>query len=162
MRIEICSRKRALQLAAEAEANTAVISVVSADEAEVQFDGFCAVGPVLHLSFNDLESEYDEEGIPYGRPLPKPADFRGLKAFADALSADCLLVHCFEGASRSAAIAAALYEYRGGTDVLCTRQTFRPNRLVYALACEALGIERGSLRYEAVMEEDGLRLRKKA
>ena len=35
---------------------------------------------ILHLKCNDLEEEYDEEGIPYGRPLPKPEDFSVISA----------------------------------------------------------------------------------
>ena len=142
MLIEICSKERALQCAAQDRA--AVISIVSADEEDIEFP---AGTDVLHLRFNDLVQEYDAEGFPYGRPLPEQEDVAGLKEFTDRLSCEKLIVHCWEGTSRSAAMAAAIYEYRGCRDTLITRQRFAPNPLVYELACRELGIRRGNLRY---------------
>ena len=139
MRIEICSLGRAIELAASAEEETAVISIVSTDEKDVEFTANPHVGAILHLKFNDLSAEYDEEGIPYGEPVPVREDFAGLKSFVDALCCGQLIVHCREGASRSAAVAAAVWEYRGGRDELRKGQDFRPNPLVYTLASRELG-----------------------
>ena len=90
-----------------------------------------------------MEKEYDEEGIPYGRPLPKSEDLDGLKEFAEQLTCDRLIVHCYEGTSRSAAIASAIWRFRGSTDTFLTHQKFAPNRRVYLLACKELGVTPG-------------------
>ena len=153
MMIEICSRNRALELVSRIKENISVISITSKEEKTVSFPqsdmpGGKADFPVFHLQVNDLTSEYDEEGIPYGRPLPAPEDLEGLRDFVNRLACERLIVHCNEGISRSAAVAAAIYEYRGRTDTLWTYQDYAPNRLVYALACRELGIVPGNLWYE--------------
>ena len=134
MIIEVCSRSGALKLAAAAQVSTSVISITSTEEDDLEFSGNTNIRSVLHLKFNDLTEEYDEYGMPYGRPLPKQKDFDGLREFVDALDCDHLIVHCWEGVSRSAAVAQAIYEFRGGTDTVRAEQPGRPNPLVYTLA----------------------------
>ncbi len=153
MRIEVCSQADALLLAAGAEEKTAVVSITSTGDGPVAFAENPNIEAILRLSFNDLVTEYDEEGFPYGLPLPVQADLAGLKAFVDSLSCRWLIVHCWEGTSRSAAVAAAVCEYRGRQDELRTRQRFAPNPLVYALACRELGIRQGDLRYGRTEEK---------
>ncbi len=140
MIIEVCGRDAALLRVAEAAAPTAVISITSTDEPPVAFPENQNVTSVLRLRFNDLTAAYDDEGIPYGRPLPEPADFDGLRAFVDALDCQRLIVHCWEGVSRSAAVALAVQAYRGGGDLLNACGRLKPNPRVYALACRALGV----------------------
>ena len=162
MIIEICSKNKAEDIAAAAWTDItaavwtdiAIISITSLEEPDVVFAPNRSSGSVLHLKFNDLKEEYDEEGIPYGRPLPKQSDFTGLKEFVSNLSCERLVVHCWEGTSRSAAVAAAVYEFRGRSDILITHQRFAPNPLVYAMACRELGIRQGSLRYESDLGDD--------
>lgn len=140
MTIEVCSQAEALRLAAEAAEKTAIISITSTGDEPVAFPENPAIEAILRLSFNDLVSEYDEEGFPYGRPLPKQKDLEGLKTFVDGLSCARLIVHCWEGTSRSAAVAAAIFDYRGRLDALQSRRPPAPNPLVRALACRELGI----------------------
>ena len=123
MIIEICSQNRALEEVANMRTGepVSIISIVSSDEKDVEFDG-----------------------IPYGRPLPKLKDLDGLKDFTMQLSCDRLIVHCYEGTSRSAAVASAIWRFRGSADDILTHQRFAPNRLVYMLACKELGITPGS------------------
>ena len=80
MIIEVCSQNSALEEVANIPAGelVSVISIVSSDEKDVEFDCTENLCGILHLKFNDLEKEYDEEGIPYGRPLPKSKDLNGL------------------------------------------------------------------------------------
>lgn len=146
MIIEICSRKRALEEVTNTQPGelVSIISIVSSDEEDVEFDCNERLSRVLHLKFNDLEKEYDEEGIPYGRPLPKSEDFYGLKEFVLQPGCDRLIVHCYEGTSRSAAVASAIWRFRGSSDTVLTHRRFAPNRLVYILACKELGITPGS------------------
>ena len=146
MTIEICSRDRALEEVTHMQTGelVSVISIVSSDEKEVEFDCKENLCEVLHLKFNDLEKEYDEEGLPYGRPLPKLKDLAGLKEFVSQPGCDRLIVHCYEGTSRSAAVASAIWKFRGGSDTVLTHRRFAPNRLVYILACKELGITPGS------------------
>ena len=146
MIIEICSQNRALEEVTNKPTGelVSVISIVSSDEKDVEFyckENLCGV---LHLKFNDLEKEYDEEGLPYGRPLPKLQDLNGLREFVVQLDCDRLIVHCYEGTSRSAAAASAIWKFRGGSDTILTHQRFAPNRLAYILACKELGITPGS------------------
>ena len=139
MVIEICSQERAVEKAAEARENMAIISITSTDDPDVVFAENANAGPILHLKLNDLVQEYDEEGIPYGRPLPTPEDLSGLKEFVAGLACSRLLIHCWEGTSRSAALAEAIFEHRGRRDIILTHQAFEPNPLVAALARQALG-----------------------
>ncbi len=140
MIIEVCSKKRAIELVGQAEGKTSILSIVSKEDEDVVFPDNSNILSVLHLKFNDLTDEYDEEGIPYGRPLPQPEDLAGLKEFVAGLTCDCLIVHCWEGRSRSAAVAKAIYRFRGGIDEFYMQEDAVPNPLVYALACRTLGI----------------------
>ena len=140
MLIEVCSLERALKLAAETGPPTAVISITSKEEKDVLFPEAACVEAVLRLKFNDLWEEYDDEGIPFGRPLPRQEDFAGLKEFVAGLSCERLVVHCREGISRSAAVAKAIREYRGGADEMRTERPIYPNPLVFTLALRELGM----------------------
>ena len=155
MIIEICSQETAVSLVADARERTSVISITSTEDADVAFPANENVAAILRLRFNDLTEAYDEEGIPYGRPLPEQRDFEGLRAFVDALKGDRLIVHCWEGASRSAAVATAIFEARGGVDHLKTHGRYAPNPRVYVLACRELGIPQRGLNYQAVPDGDG-------
>ena len=72
-------------------------------------------------------------------PAP-PEDFSGLKEFAAGLACDLLIVHCWEGKSRSAAVAKAVCRFMGLSCDLCSKEELSLNPLVYALACRELGI----------------------
>ena len=160
MIIEICSQAMAKKLAEEAQEKTSLVSITSTEEEDVVFPSKPQIASIIHLKLNDLTTEYDEEGFPYGLALPKPADYAGLNEFAAGLCCERLIVHCWEGTSRSAAVATAIYEFRGCRDVLRTAQRFSPNPLVYRLACRELGIRPGELRYSVFSEGDRFRLRK--
>ena len=140
MRIDVCSQAAALRLASDAAEKTALLSITSKGEPDVGFADNTNIVSILHLKFNDLSEECDEEGIPYGRPLPVQEDFAGLKAFADGLSCEHVIVHCWEGRSRSAAVAIALQEYLGREGSLSFLEgEVTPNPLVLELARRALG-----------------------
>ena len=153
MIIEVCSRVGALERVKTVTDAAAVISITSLEEKDVEFERNAQIISILHLKFNDLKEEVDEEGIPYGRPLPKPENFKGLKAFPenfeglkafaddlDRLGCERLIIHCNEGVSRSAALAQAVFRYRGGRDEVKTQRPPDPNPLVYELACRELGL----------------------
>lgn len=140
MIIEVCSQKMAINLAEQTRVKTSIISITSKEAVDVVFPDNPNIQSVLHLKFNDLTDEYDEEGIPYGCPLPQPEDFAGLKGFVINLTCDLLIVHCWEGKSRSAAVATAIYEFRGRKDNLYIKQDALLNPRVYVLARRELGI----------------------
>lgn len=140
MIIQAESQKQAIEFAKNTGFRTSIISITSKEDANVSFPENPNIVYVFYMKFNDLTEEYDEEGFPYGRPLPHPDDFVGLKAFVEDLSCDILLVHCWEGNSRSAAVATAIYEYRGKKDELRLKRDACPNPLVYMLAYRELGI----------------------
>jgi predicted protein tyrosine phosphatase len=140
MIIEVCSQKMAINLAEQTRVKTSIISITSKEAVDVVFPDNPNIQSVLHLKFNDLTDEYDEEGIPYGCPLPQPEDFAGLKGFVINLTCDLLIVHCWEGKSRSAAVAKAICMFRGQTCDLRSQEELSPNPLVYGLACRELGI----------------------
>lgn len=155
MTIEIMGQSAAVAAAASARERTAVISITATDDPDIAFPVNENLAAVLPLKLNDLTEAFDEAGVPYGRPLPEQADFDGLKAFVDALDCARLIVHCWEGASRSAAVAAAVHAYRGGADILKTHARFAPNPRVYALACRALGVPARRPDYAAVPDGGG-------
>ena len=140
MIIEVLSQKQAIEYVGITGIKTSIISITSREEADVSFPENPNIESVLHMKFNDLTEEYDEEGIPYGRPMPQPEDFAGLMEFVAGLTCDILIVHCFEGRSRSAAVATAIYEFRGRKDKLRIKREAVPNPRVYMLACRQLGI----------------------
>ena len=81
-----------------------------------------------------------------------------MKTFVDVLVGERLIIHCWEGASRSAAVATAIFEARGDVDHLKTHARYAryaPNPRVYALACRELGIPLRGLNYIAVPDGDG-------
>lgn len=155
MMIEICGQAAAVRLAREAKDSIALISITATEDAHVDFPQNEHIVAILRLRLNDLTEAFDEEGIPYGRPLPELADLDGLKAFVSALDCDRLIVHCWEGASRSAAVATAVFELRGGVDVLKTHGTYAPNPRVYRLACQELGIPLRGLDHQPVPDGGG-------
>ena len=155
MIIEICGQETAIGLVAGALERTLVISITSTEDEDVAFPANENVAAILRLRFNDLTEAFDEDGFPYGRPLPEQRDFEGLKAFVDALEGERLIVHCWEGVSRSAAVATAIFEARGGVDHLKTHGRYAPNPRVYALACRELGIPLRGLDYTAVADDTG-------
>ena len=140
MIIQVCSQKQAIEYAGCTKNKTSIISITSKEDADVVFPENLNIVSVLHMKFNDLTAEYDEEGIPYGRPLPQPEDFTGLKSFVEKLTCEILIIHCWEGRSRSAAIANAIYGFRGRKDELHITKDALPNSRVYDLACRELGI----------------------
>ena len=155
MIIEICGQQTAVSLVVDARERTSVISITSTEDEDVAFPANENVAAILRLRFNDLTEACDEEGFPYGRPLPEQRNFEGLKTFVDALVGERLIVHCWEGASRSAAVATAIFEARGGVDHLKIHGRYAPNPRVYALACRELGIPLRGLNYRAVPDGDG-------
>lgn len=140
MIIQVYNQQQAIEYAESAGRKTSIISITSKEAADVEFSESPNIVSVLHMKFNDLTDEYDEEGIPYGRPLPQMEDFAGLKSFVEKLTCEILIVHCFEGKSRSAAVAVAIFEFRGRKDDLRIRKDALPNSRVYDLACGELGI----------------------
>ena len=140
MIIQVCSQKQAIEYAGCTKNKTSIISITSKEDADVVFPENLNIVSVLHMKLNDLTAEYDEEGIPYGRPLPQPEDFTGLKSFVEKLTCEILIIHCFEGKSRSAAVARAIYEFLGRKDDLRIRKDAVSNPRVYDLACRELGI----------------------
>ena len=140
MIIQVYSQQQAVEYAGYTKSKTSIISITSKEDADVVFPENPNLVSVLHMKFNDLTAEYDEEGIPYGRPLPQPEDFTGLKSFVRKLTCEILIVHCFEGKSRSAAVAIAIYEFLGCKDELRVSKDALPNPRVYDLACRELGI----------------------
>ena len=140
MTIDVTGRKQALRMAEQLREDTAFISITSPEEPDVVFPDDPHIRGIFRIRCTDLTGETDEEGIPYGRPLPKEEDFFGLKTFVDALFCARLIVHCHEGTSRSPAVARAVYEYRGCRDTLRMGDSAGENRLVYALVCRELGI----------------------
>lgn len=155
MMIEICGQETAVSLVANARERFSVISITATEDGDVAFPANENAVAILRLCFNDLTEPYDEDGFPYGRPLPEQGDFEGLKTFVDALDGERLIVHCWEGASRSAAVATAIFEARGGVDRLKTHGRYAPNPRVYALACRELGIPLRGLNYTAVPNDAG-------
>jgi predicted protein tyrosine phosphatase len=140
MIIEVLNQKQAIEYAGFTGMSTSIISITSREDADVYFPENPNIVSILHMKFNDLTEEYDEEGIPYGRAMPQPEDFAGLSAFVTGLTCDILIVHCWEGKSRSVAVATAIYDFRGRKDELRIKKEAVPNPRVYMLAFRELEI----------------------
>ena len=95
MMIEICGQETAVSLVANARERFSVISITATEDGDVAFPANENAVAILRLRFNDLTEAYDEDGFPYGRPLPEQGDFEGLKTFVDALDGERLIVHCW-------------------------------------------------------------------
>ena len=91
---------------------------------------------VLRLCFDDATD------TGYWQNLITPEQAVAVRDFALSLPADVelLIVHCTEGVSRSAAVAAAVLDGMGGDAGWVWRDArYRPNPLVYRLVREAFG-----------------------
>ena len=138
MIIEVCSQAAAKQLVRQIKESVSVISITSTGDLDVSFPDDTYIESILHLKFNDITDTHDSEGIPYDRPIPKQEDFTGLKEFVSELNCNYLVIHCWEGRSRSAAVARAIYEYREKIDELHSESAGNLNWLVYDLAIREL------------------------
>ena len=86
---------------------------------------------------------------------PVKEDFMGLKEVIDSWNTGILIVHCGAGVSRSAGVMAAILEYLQVTDYdIFNDKRHIPNRLVYRLASQELGIGKGNEYFENVFKEE--------
>jgi predicted protein tyrosine phosphatase len=145
-KIRIMSRNEALAHSYKVEIPKYIlISINCPDERAPQF--YECTNPeyirridLLRLNFNDIDREF--KGLE-----PKSKNFIGLKEFIDKYKDDNeveeIIVHCHAGISRSSAMALAIATYLNMDDFLNTTlndSSYKPNKLVYELALNELGI----------------------
>ena len=147
--IAVMSEKGAVWYSQKAKQPYSIISITSKKKdyyAELKESEYLV--DLLRLQFNDLDADtkYIE--------APKKEDFVGLKEFIDNLKSNILIVHCGAGVSRSAGVMAAILEYLEVEDYnIFDEKKFMPNRLVYRLAKEELGIGKNQEYYDEVFGE---------
>ncbi len=92
---------------------------------------------VLRLQFDDSEPE-DKQAFPYLTLMSK-TDAKAILTFTEAHknNVDKIIVHCFAGVSRSAAVCAALMLIINGDDMeIFGNPKFSPNMYCYRLVLE--------------------------
>lgn len=132
MKILIMSEMAAVEYIKQTKEYVSIISITSTLEDDVVFKHNGTLKNIFRMKFNDVLSTTD------GFDAPKQKDFSGLKKFVDNLSCDVLVVHCFAGVSRSAAVAAAIMDYLKIEHDLFNSNEYEPNKLVYKLAKKEL------------------------
>lgn len=106
---------------------------------------------ILELHFNDIERQYKDYQI------PKKEDFKELKKFIDNYknTVDEIVVHCHAGISRSSATASAICRYLNIDDsFIWDSYMYHPNRLVFKLALEQLGISLNDYEIEKLYKRN--------
>lgn len=106
---------------------------------------------ILELHFNDIERQYKDYQI------PKKEDFKELKQFIDNHKniVDEIVVHCHAGISRSSATASAICRYLNVDDsFIWDSYMYHPNRLVFRLALEELGVSLNDYEIEKLYKRN--------
>lgn len=110
----------------------------------------------LKLWFDDIFlKEHEDEDL----KLMIPTDAQKIKNFIDTYKnkINNIIVHCTAGISRSGAVGCALSRYLNGDDeYLLATGKYIPNKHVYKLMCEVLGLD-----YSEEMFKEKLRIRNK-
>lgn len=135
MKILILSEMAAIKYAKTTKVSTSIISITSTLEDDVVFEYNKNIKNIFRMKFNDVLDDNSDFAH------PKQSDFNGLKNFIDNLDCELLIVHCFAGVSRSAAVAAAIFKYFKSNINLFEHKDYEPNVLVYNLACKELNIK---------------------
>ena len=149
LKISVMSEKEAVWYSKKATQSYQMISITSKGEATADIKESGYLKGILRLQFNDIESDIN------GVKAPVKEDFIGLKEFIDSWNTGILIVHCGAGVSRSAGVMAAILEYLQVTDYdIFNDKRHIPNRLVYRLASQELGIGKGNEYFENVFKEE--------
>lgn len=92
----------------------------------------------LNIEFSDITKEYTEESV----KLMTLEDGKIIHDFVESLDerVERLIVHCYAGASRSAAVAAAISKIKFGNDDIYFNGNYSPNMYVYYKVLEAYGL----------------------
>lgn len=132
--IMICPLKFLYQYAADGDmSNVAVLAVSSYDIDEEKLNGFRST---LFLNFADVICSTDPSAFSKTTAERIAEYIKGLPTELDSL-----FICCDSGESRSTAIAAAIMRYNGFQEMdIWTNPHYHPNRLVYKLLCDALGL----------------------
>ena len=142
MRLQIVPEFIAVRESDKYDVPTAIISIVGLNDKYVIFADNPNIKAIFRMKFNDLDlgegrfTEFQEA---------VEEDFEGLKEFVDSLhdlNVEQLIIHCYGGISRSAAVGAAVNEYLGLNENIWNNKIFFPNLHVYKLACNELGMKR--------------------
>ena len=111
---------------------------------------------ILYLWFDDIwEKEHEDEDL----KLMRKTDAIKIKMFIDTYKykVNNIIVHCTAGISRSGAVGCVLARYLNGDDnYLLATGKYIPNKHVYKLMCEVLGLD-----YSEDMFKEKLRIRNK-
>lgn len=135
MKITVLSQAAAIEKAKNLNKSTSIISITEPLDENIEFEKTDNLKDIFRMQFFDLEVDFKSI------EAPKQKDFNGLKNFVDNINCDELIIHCYAGVSRSAAVAAAISEYLKINLNIFNSQDFDPNKLVYKLACKELNIE---------------------
>lgn len=145
MKIQIKSRKALEKLAISSfEENVAIISITDAGDASVNLK--YPPQHSLFISFNDIDNDVmidelgrtptDDERIfienKYHMLTDEQANQIAIFYFSVCDKVDCIICQCEHGQSRSAAVAAAILEYRSRKGIaIFADDRYYPNKVVF-------------------------------
>ncbi len=135
MIFDIMSERDAIAFSKEADILPCVIiSIRNPDDDDVRFCENREIKDILHLKFYD--SEEDLLGSMTAEDAERIAAF--VRKWESRV--ESVVIHCFEGVSRSAGICAALMKHMNGSDkeIWDDKISYRPNKRCYGLMCAAL------------------------
>lgn len=125
------SKAEALERARNLTRPTIIISLTSPDEPEIDFGSSPDLLGILHLHFGDID--YPDSSAMSSEDADAILDF--IEEYSERYVQ--VVVHCYEGVSRSAGVAAALQCLLVGRDSIHGDWHYRPNPLCYGKMMEA-------------------------
>ncbi len=137
MEFHVLSRSKAKRMSYKFDKPTLVISITDPTKELNVFAKNPNIVSILRLQFDDTDPDilWDNE------ILMSKNDAEKIKKFIDFFKdkAECLVVHCEAGISRSAGVMAAIQKYLVGTDeAIFNNRRFSPNMHCYRLTLNAL------------------------
>ena len=143
IQLKIMSESDAIRYIQKSRLPLAVISITGKGERDAEIPQKENMKYLLRLKFNDFE-DAGPDGH-YAGVLPSASDIKGLKKWVDDVFQNqdirILAVHCAGGISRSAGMGQAISDYKGLGYHAWANIHHHPNRLVYKLTCEELGVD---------------------
>jgi predicted protein tyrosine phosphatase len=137
MEFFVYSRSKAKKMSYKFDKPTIIISITDPDKGLNAFAKNPNIMSVLRLQFDDT----DPDTLWGHEILMSKTDAEKIKQFINAFKdkAECLIVHCEAGISRSAGVMAAIQKYLIGTDEdIFNRKKYSPNMHCYRLTLNAL------------------------
>lgn len=137
MEFLVCSRSKAKKLSYKLDKPTIIISITDPVKPLNTFANNANIVSILRLQFDDT----DPDILWKNEILMSKKDAENIKHFVETFKerAECILVHCEAGISRSSGVLAAIKKYMTGNDEdIFNNKKYCPNVYCYRLTLNAL------------------------